>query len=298
MERVIAVSLSEWVTWLQLHEKAAITAFLALVAFLGAYTASRRKMAREENSRLEHLRISLELYASATGPLMLVTDKPSIPVSEKNNLLKKLLACRAAPYATENVLAQITAFSADLDDARLPLLLKTLERESERLIAEREKLLRHMEQPSWGGLFWRCIRPALSFLFAAALFFSLLRLIQLLNDSVASGGPELQSLLYSWVQLLSVWFSLLLLYPAVLGGYRKNERSTLLRVLAITLSALALLHLAGSFLAPYIFAAQLLLFAGGFRLDRKKPRKSRPYVGFGAAAIAASEDQSAEETEP
>lgn len=294
---MIAVSLSEWVTWLQLHEKAALTAFLALVAFLGVYMASRRKTTREENSRLEHLRISLELYASATGPLMLVTDKPSIPVSEKNNLLKKLLACRAAPYVTENVLAQIAAYAADFDDARLPLLLRTLERESERLIAEREKLLRHIEQPTWGGLFWRCIRPALSFLFAAALFFSLLRLFQLLNDSVASGSQQFWSLLYSWIQLVSAWFSLLLLYPALLGGYRKNERSTLLRVLAITISAITLLHLAGSFLAPYVLAAQLLLFAGGFRLDRAKPRKSRPYVGH-AAAAAASEDRSGEEVEP
>ncbi|MGG6311619.1 hypothetical protein [Paenibacillus macerans] len=291
MERVIVVSLPEWVTWLQQHDHSALAAFLTLATFLGLYQASRRKSAREERSRLDYVKSSLELYAAATGPLMSALDKPPLTAAEKSELLGKLLACRAAPYATEHALAQITAFAADGDETRLSLLLRTIERESESLIAERDKLLRQIERPGWGRWLWRTIRHALPALFAAGFFVTLIWLWRLLEDSIAGGTGTGGSweLALAWMQLVSTWFSLLLLYPVAAGGTYKHADTAPARLLAAAIAMLAVVHFAGSLFAPYVLGAQVLLFLAGFRLNGRKPRKARPYVGHAQTPLPPGE---------
>jgi hypothetical protein len=283
MERVIAVSLSEWVAWLQLPEHSALAAFLALSAFLALYGATRRKLVREEQSRLEYVNSTLDRYAAAAGSLMSALELPPQSALEQGTrsvLRDKLLACRAAPYSSENLLAQIAAFAEDGDVSRLPLLLRTLERESESLIAERDKLLRQMERPGWGSWLWRVFRPVLPAFFASAFFITLLGLWRLLDASLSGEmEPAAWDLAAGWMQLASCWFALLLLYLAVMGGRNRHVNAVPARLLASLIAVLAAGHLAGSGLAPYVLGAQLLLFLGGFRLNRRKPRKARPYVG-------------------
>lgn len=290
MERVIAVSLSEWVAWLQMPEHSALAAFLALSAFLALYGATRRKLVREEQSRLEYVNSTLDRYAAAAGSLMSVMELPSrSPLDQgvRSGLRDKLLACRAAPYTSENLLAQISAFAEDGDASRLPLLLRTVERESEALIAERDRLLRQMERPGWGSWLWRIFRPVLPALFASAFFFTLLWLWRLLGSSLSDEGTEtVWALAAGWMQLASCWFALLLLYLAVMGGRNRHVNAIPARLLAALIALLAAGHLAGSRWAPYILGAQLLLFLGGFRLNSRKPRKARPYVGHDPLPMA------------
>lgn len=280
------MSFSEWLTWFRLHQGSAVTAFLALVIFLWLYGTARRKASFEEHKRLEHLKNSLELYSAAVAALMRALDKPALSGAGKRLLLNKLLALRAAPYVTENALAQISAYAADGDAARLELLLKTLERESEQLIAERDKLLHLMEQPGWGQWLWRYFRPSLPFLFAAGLFFTFIWLLRLLDESApaTADGPDRWRYWASWIQLVSTWLALWVFYPAAMSLRRKNESSALARILAALIAVLALCHIAGYVFAPYILGLQLLLFGWGYRLNGRKPRKSRPYVGHPSEA--------------
>lgn len=276
---MISVSLSEWITWLQQHERTALASFLALALFLGLYGVSERKMARKERSRLDHLRISLELFSAAAGPLMRKVHKLETASYEEELLSDRLLACRAAPYITADLLVQIGAYINDQDPARLPLLQKTLERESERLIEERENLLSGIERPSWGQSLWQQVRPILPFLFASALLFCFGWLFKLIIDLSVGTTIEGRILLNNWTCFVSVIFSLLLLYPALMGGRRKVEGAALLQALSIFIALISLIHWISLDLSPYILGAQALLFFVGFVLAGNKPRRSRPFAG-------------------
>ncbi|GJM83825.1 hypothetical protein HMSSN139_63210 [Paenibacillus sp. HMSSN-139] len=108
----------------------------------------------------------------------------------------------------------------------MPLLLRTIERESESLIAERDKLLRQMERPGWGSWLWRVFRPVLPALFAAAFFLTLLWLWRLLGTSLFDETETVWDLAAGWMRLTSCWFALLLLYLAVMGdGIAMSTRS-------------------------------------------------------------------------
>ncbi|WP_331846527.1 hypothetical protein [Paenibacillus haidiansis] len=276
------MSLSEWMIWLQRHDSVSISALLALALFLGLYGATEWGIARRERSRLYRLNGSLELYAAAQAPLIQAAGAGAgqeLSPGQAEALLTRLLACRAASYATEDMLAQIAAYAGDLDAARLPLLLKTLERESERLCKERDKLLRRAESPGWGYSLWKGIRPAIPFLFAAALLYLIAWLLRALHGDVPLAEYGAEELVNSWSWFASALLSLLLLYPALMGIYRPNAGSKLLKGWAVFIAALFLLHLLGPEVAPYILVIQVLLFLLGFRFSGGKPRKSRPFAG-------------------
>lgn len=273
------MSLSEWIIWLQQHNSASWFAFLALVLFLGLYGATERRTARKINSRLRRLDSSLQLYAAAESPLIQAAGRPELSSEEELLVTERLLACRAAPYITADVLAQISAYANDRDTARLPLLTKTLERESERLYAERDKLLLQSESPGWGYALWNQIRPALPFLFAAALLYLIVWLIQMISGEIPMDGHRFEEYLNHWTWFASALFSLLLLYPALMGGNRPNAGAVLLRIWSVFIAGLYLLHLLGPIYAPYILTVQILFFLAGFRFTGNKPRKSRPFVG-------------------
>lgn len=281
MERVIVVSLSDWASWLQSPDHAALAAFLALFAFVALYVASRNQLIRGERIRLDYINSTLERYAAAAGALMSATESSSSTLSDLSALRDKLLACRAAPYVSENVLAQINAFIEDHETSRMPLLLRTIERESETLIADRDKLLRQMEGPGWGSWLWRMSRPGLSGVLATAFFISLLWLWHLLDTSLSghAGDRSAWEWALDWIQLASTWLALLMLSLAVMGGRNRHVNAVPARLLAALIAVLAVGHWAGAWLAPYILGAQLLLFLGGFRLNSRKPRRARPYVG-------------------
>lgn len=290
MERVISVSLSEWMAWLLQHDSASLTAMLMLGLFLILYGTNKWGTARREQVRLDRLDGSLEKFAAAQSALIRenVLQSP-LPADEERLLLDRLLGCQAAPYITEDLLAQISAYAGDRDKARLPLLLKTLEREIDRLSGERDKLLARAENPGLGYALWKQFRPIIPFLFAISALYLISSLLQILNGerNVLEYGFEDQ--LNIWSHFGSAVFSLLLLYPALMDEYRPNAGTLLQRIWSLLISALFLLHLFGLTFAPYILTFQLLLFIAGFRFTASKPRKSRPYAGH---------DQTLTEIEP
>lgn len=272
------MSLSEWINGLQQHATLSLTAILVLVSFLALYGVTDWRIRAGLRSRLEHLEKSIKLYSAASAPL-LSSEADNTPELE-NELIDRLLACRAAPYATADLLGQIGAYIDDRDHARLPLLLRSLERENERFIEERDKLLGWLEHPNWGIRFWLRLKPAIPFLFAAALFVLVCQLL----EHWTGINPELQTsapldTVYFYVRIGSALFSLLLLYPALMGGFRPSEGSILLRLWGFLVAAFYVLHFVSPVLAPYIATAQILLFLGGFLFTRSTPRKARPFVG-------------------
>lgn len=266
----------------------AITACIALLLFLGLYIASSRKSAQVSAGRLHQLGRTLELYSAAAGLLYRTTSLEELQEQFSGDedqagpttlLLDKLLACRAAPYASTDLLGQIAVYAGDQDPARLPLLLRTIERESERLIEEREKLLEQTEQPGWGQIVWQQVRHIIPFLYAVILFFMLYWLLYLSAETLTHHRRDQTELILMWVRYVSISFSLLLLYPAIMGRQRPSSGTLLLRGLGGFIALLACVHFAGLMLSPYILTLQVLLFAAGFRLAGGKPRKMRPFVG-------------------
>lgn len=280
MERVISVSLSEWIAWLLQHDSASWTAMLMLGLFLALYGITKWGTARRDRSRLDRLGVSLEKYAAAQSVLIRESELQSLlPADEEQRMLDRLLGCQAAPYITEDLLAQISAYAGDRDKARLPLLLRTLEREIDRLSGERDKLLARLENPGLGYALWKQARLVIPFLFAIAVLYLISSLLQIVNGEslVLKYGFEEQ--LNIWSRFGSAVFSLLLLYPALMDAPRPNAGSGLQRIWSLLISAFFLLHLFGLTFAPYILTFQLLLFFAGFRFTANKPRKSRPYAG-------------------
>jgi len=277
---VISVSLSEWINWLQQHAALSLTAVLILVTFLALYGVTSWRTRAGLRSRLEHLEKSLKLYSAASSPLLSDNAFGTMTTEQENDLIDRLLACRAAPYATSDLLGQIGAYTNDHDRARLPLLLRTLERESERFLEERDKLLKWLEQPGWGIRFYLGIQPVFPFMFAVALFILVYQLLQRWTGAdISFLGFHTLDTVYFYSHFGSALFSLLLLYPALMGGFRPGEGSILLRIWGIFIAAMYLLHFISPVIAPYVAAAQVLLFLGGFLFTKNRPRKARPFVG-------------------
>ncbi|WP_199925423.1 hypothetical protein [Paenibacillus bouchesdurhonensis] len=281
------MSLSDWLAWPFLYSPVAVILAPAFILFVWQYGASKRRTTYKINMRLDRLHRSLELYAAATGALLREIGRQNKPSSaEHAQLIDKLLACKAAPYATEDLLAQITAYTMDEGDImRLTLLLRTIERETERLVEERSVLLRRIEKPGWGWSLWQQFHHALPFIFTISIFTLVIWLLGSLDQLGYIGDEGWNALgewwvaLYIWTRFLSCLFSLLILYPFLRGWRRESSSSLLQRWLAVVIALTALLHMVGLPWAPYIFTLQLLLFIAGFRFSRNKPRKARPFVG-------------------
>lgn len=287
IERVVQVSLSDWFAWPYLYSPTAFILAPALILFVWQYGASKRRTTYKINMRLDRLQRSLELYATAAGALLREIGGQNEPLSaEHAQLVDKLLACKAAPYATEDLLAQITAYTMDEGDkTRLTLLLRTIEREMERLVEEHSVLLRRTEKPGWGWSLWQQFHHALPFIFTVGIFTLVLWLLGSLDqlgyteDGRWNASGDRWILLHIWTRFLSCLFSLLILYPFLRGWRRESSSSLLQRWLAVAIAMTALLHMISLPWAPYIFTLQLLLFLAGFRFSHNKPRKSRPFVG-------------------
>lgn len=280
IERVVRVFLWDWIAWLQLYTPAAIIIAPAVVIFAWQYGASKRRTAYRINVRLDRLHRSLELYTAATGALLREAGSPrELSSAEHAALVDKLLACKAAPYVTEDLLAQIAAYMMEeRDSTRLSLLLRTIERETERLMDERSALLGRAEKPGWGWAVWQQIQHALPFAFTVGLFILILWFLGSL-DQASQMQEERWAVLYIWSRFLSCLFSLIVVYPFLRGGRRETSSSLLQRWLAVAIGLAAMLHFISLAWAPYVLALQLLLFLFGFRFSRSKPRKSRPFVG-------------------
>lgn len=273
------MSLSESMDSLVFFAMSWVGVLASIVGLLIIYSVTLKCSAERERLRIDRIGVTLKLYASAESVLISVLERNSLTPEDRQSMLDAVLACQSAPYITNDLLMQIAAYTEKSDVARLPLLLKTLRRESERLCMERDKLIHRSESPGWGYALWKTIRPGIPFVFAIAVLFLLRWLFFLLYALNAAPSTRPLELVNSWSLFGSALFSLLLLYPAVMGGNRPNTGSVLLRLWSVLIAVLYLLNLLGESFSPYIFGLQLLLFAIGFRLTGSKPRKARPFAG-------------------
>ncbi|MNI00828.1 hypothetical protein D3C73_536390 [compost metagenome] len=264
--------------WLQQQAAISFITLPALCLFLVLYLVTKWRREQRELSRLQRINSTLNLYASASGPLIRTVKASQLATEELERLMDVLLECRAAPYITSDLLTQINAYAHDQEHGRLTLLLKTIDRESERLIEEQDKLLHTIESPGWGYSFWKQIYPAIPFLFACAILYLLGWLIRLLIQMTASQIAPWE-IIVAWSHFGSALFSLILLYPALLNGNRLTASSLLLKIWSFIIAFLFLLHTINSTFAPYILAVQVILFLIGFRFTGNSSRKSRPFVG-------------------
>ncbi|MBP2001612.1 hypothetical protein J2Z69_002657 [Paenibacillus shirakamiensis] len=267
-------------TWTAEHPLGLALAILGAAIFAGLYATARTGAWRVEQARLNRIHTSLMLYTSAAGGLLQAIESNCERADFEELLTQRLQACRAAPYLSADMQGQIGAYLADGDNTRLPLLLRSLEREISRLQEEQAKLLLRSERPSWGLSLWLQLRPALPFAFAAAAVLWTAWLVQALEAApAADGSTAAWQLAAIWSRFVSCLFSLLLLYPVLLENRRRTERTPLVYVLSIGIALLAFVHFVGLTLAPYILTVQLLLWLLGFRLNEHTPRKTRPFAG-------------------
>ncbi|USB33720.1 hypothetical protein [Paenibacillus sp. YPG26] len=274
------MSLTQVWSWLIQHPAGPYLAAVTALTFIALYAAARSSAWRTEQARLERIRLSLELYGAAAGPLQRAAEQRGACADADALLMDRLQACKAAPYLTADLQGQIGAYLADGDEARLPLLHRALDREAVRLMEERAKLLARSEQPGWGLSLWQQLQAMLPFAFAAAAVLLTAWLLQALGDAAAAGGSEAAwTRAAIWARFASILLSLLLLYPALLANRRPGGSTSLLRLLSLFTALLALVHLAGLETSLYVLAVQLLLFLLGFSLTGAKPRKARPFAG-------------------
>ncbi|MDO7906720.1 hypothetical protein Q5741_09825 [Paenibacillus sp. JX-17] len=270
---LIPAAVWPWTVLSDLDTLAAVGA-AAVLLWLYLYYAVRNE--RQRLQRANEIQETLYIYTRLAGELSIAERLGSPSQGDRNELLRRLQACKAAPYLTPHLHEQVQACLRDCDRARLELLHRSLEREIHKLTEERTRLLRRQHAPGWGLTWWRLISPAA---LPAAAGGSLLLIWQLWHESAGLPGSwhDWPHLLL-WMRCLSGLLGIMGLYSA-LTLQRREYPNALSNLLSLAIAALALILWMGEEAAPYVLGAQLLLFLLGFRLTGGRSRKERPYVG-------------------
>ncbi len=259
----------------------ALIAALALLAGVYGFSAAQRR--RTERERMRRIETSLDYWTRAAGHLYpLISPDPSSPrraqpaASELPLMAERILACKAAPYADQELIERIDHYLDKRDRQSMLLLYRTLEMQISRLTRERRSLLARGEQPHWGMLFGLTLRPLLPFI---ALLLEGALLLYSLDDihNAYVAGPPFP--FFAILRFLSCTAALLLLYGVLSAGFRESGRRASFVIMALLIAAISLLHLLGLSAAPYILIVQVLVFIVGFRFTREPKRKERPYAG-------------------
>ncbi|HEY2493484.1 MAG TPA: hypothetical protein VGI33_11290 [Paenibacillus sp.] len=249
----------------------------AVVLFIWMYIRTAVQLRTSSKERLERLQQSLLLYSRVTGPLSEITTKNTSDPNDVSHLISLLQECKAAPLLTRDLHEQIDAYIRERDESRHQLLYKSLEREVSRRIEEQSTLLRKLDNPSWGLSFWLLLKPAIPFATAIVVLLWSLQLYQVLKVTGNSGSFPWETI-HAWVRFVSCLVATFSLYLALRDTKRTSYR-VIYNLLCILISAVALLHMLGLFIAPYILAAQLILYLAGFRFTPIRSRRERPYAG-------------------
>lgn len=130
-----------------------IAFLLALSLLVWLYVHSAAQLRNSRQQRLEELQESLRIYGRLAGCLQTATQN-GFNNSEKqyqNGLIHALQEAKAAPYLTPHLQEQVQASLRECDTFRRELLLKSLEREMNKLIEERRLVLLESHAPGWGN---------------------------------------------------------------------------------------------------------------------------------------------------
>lgn len=282
--------LGEWIDSFFGSMEGLLAALLGAAVFLGLYIYSASRLQAERMEMLERIRQSLTFYTQLAGPLAqaaAAADKPEntqedgaasikVPpsgVSEaEEHITGLMLECKAADRLTPDLLEQINAYLNDRDASRLPLLSKTLERETNRLVRERSTLLARIEKPGWGLGLWLLLKPAVpGAAFAGAILWTS-GLIGALRETGGWMQPEI------WCLWLSAMTATLSFFRLLMDSGRPN-RGAVFHLLHGLIAAAALPLLFWPEASPYTFATQVMLYLAGFWFHSAPSRKERPFVG-------------------
>lgn len=269
-----------------------IAFLLALSLLVWLYVHSAAQLRNSRQQRLEELQESLRIYGRLAGCLQTATQN-GFNNSEKqyqNGLIHALQETKAAPYLTPHLQEQVQASLRECDTFRRELLLKSLEREMNKLIEERRLVLLESHAPGWGTALWKLLRPAAGPLALAGIVWLVSRLVvELIASShVDVSLPDtVQSASWligcAWMRFVSGLIALLYVYR-LMTLRRQNDLDVTAShfptsLLCMVIAAVALFQWIGPEASPYILAVQLVLFLIGFRLTRGRSRSDRPYVG-------------------
>ncbi|MGF7050230.1 hypothetical protein J2T13_004755 [Paenibacillus sp. DS2015] len=271
------MSLTEAITTYMSSIEGVLVMCLAVVLFIWMYIRTTVQLRTSGKERLERLQQSLLLYSRVTGPLGEITTKHTPDPEEVSHLVFLLQECKAAPLLTRDIHEQIDAYIRERDKDRLRLLYKSLEREVNRRIEEQSTLLSKLDNPSWGLSFWLLLKPAVPFMTAIAVLIWGLQLYQVLRVTGNSSSFPWGNI-NAWMRFVSCLIATFTIYLVLRDTKRTSYRATY-NLLCILISAVALLHILGLYIAPYILAVQLILYLAGFRLTPNRSRRDRPYAG-------------------
>ncbi|ANF95404.1 hypothetical protein [Paenibacillus bovis] len=276
----------EWTSFQ--HDPALLIAvsFAGLVLLVLTYSLSARQRQSTDRERMRRIQSSLDYFTQAAGHLYPAVAAPvamqsaaaakSYSITDnRSSASTVILGCKAAPYASGELLKRIDEYLERSDRQSTLLLYRTLEMEISRLTRERNGLLTRGEHPRWGTLFWMTLRPLLPF---AALIVEMMFCWQLINELQYS-EPSGDAPLFAVMRFVSCSGALLLLYGVIRTEFRESGRRASFVIVTLIICALTLLHILGLTAAPYILVAQILMYAAGYRLTREPKRKERPYAG-------------------
>ncbi|CAM3108795.1 hypothetical protein PASE110613_16995 [Paenibacillus sediminis] len=266
-------------SWIEVHPAESILCGLIIVMFVWLYIHTRHRMDASIEARLSKVHQTLELYTSASALLEIAISKQTISEDEQEAVISVLEGCKAAPYLTDDLVDLIAIYFRDRDTSHLALLHKSVHREIHKMISEQLRLLRILEQPGWGLLLWKTIRPALPFCLLVSTVLLLWQLILDLNTPVLTLSTWETALI--WCRFLSSISSILVIYMLLLTDRRTlfSPTAYLLIVFIAILGVLSIMFLEA---AVYLFALQLVVYLLGFYIARPKSRKARPYVISGS----------------
>ncbi|MBE0338433.1 flagellar FliJ family protein [Paenibacillus sp. 23TSA30-6] len=270
-----------------------IAVLLALSLLVWLYVHSAAQLRNSRQQRLNELQESLRIYGRLAGYLQTSTQN-GISNSEtrqhQSGLIHALQEAKAAPYLTPHLQEQVQASLRECDAFRRELLLKSLEREMNKLIDERRLVLLESHAPGWGTALWKLLRPAAGPLALTGIVWLISRLIvelmsySTIYNSLPEAVPSASWLIWcTWMRFASGLIALLYVYR-LMTLRRQNDLDVTAShfptsLLSIMIAAVALFQWIGPEASPYILAVQLALFLIGFRLTRGRSRSDRPYVG-------------------
>lgn len=290
MERTTAIgkgvkSLDIWQSFLLQQDPITLiwSGIAGLVLFSVVYGLTARQYQQTDRERMRRIQASLDYYARASACLHFwvnraPADAASRAVTEKDTaaITAAVLACKAAPYATTELMERIDQYMDQPDRQSALLLYRTLHMQISRLTRERKALLTRGEQPQWGSLFLKTLRPLLA---VAALLLEGWLVLYSLQDlhNAYEAGPPMP--FFVILRLISCTGALILVYGVFSADFRESGRRASFMMMTMIIAALGLIHLFGWMTAPYVLIVQILVFAAGYRFTRESKRKERPYAG-------------------